>query len=553
MSDTYRAQVDPDAPNNPHSIALRLVGGGKRVLEVGCSVGHVTEHLVAAGNRVVGVDIDPDAAEQARRFAERVHVADLDVTDLSTIEDDSFDVILLGDVLEHFRDPSAVLADLVTLLEPDGRLVVSVPNVGHVDVRLHLLEGRWEYQRDGLLDRTHQRWFTRAGLRELLDSVGFVAAQLDPVRQGRGASLLPLTTGLHATDVVRFVETDPDAHVYQFVVDARRREFAGDTDALAPISVDWPDLDAEAASRSAHVAALEHERDALLAEVDAFRRSRLVPRHSPAAIRMGICMRTSAGHGVSESIAPRIGVLRPNRPSVAVVARAEARVIRVELERRLGPVTLDLRIAGTALSPWEPIEHAAWPVGVDALLGATELWSEGMPPLTSLFGRTVEPSTAAVRSGMLRHLGLLPSEPFTFDDAHLADLDDARLRPTDLWVIVTAASNVTTSEPDISVLTGVTDVTRLDAVFDRIAVDLAAEPAVATIRTRQLARLVSERDELRRRLAELEAEVARDRERYREVARELAVWRDRCERAELQGGIATDGGTDLSADITIES
>jgi hypothetical protein len=247
---------------------------------------------------------------------------------------------------------------------------------------------------------------------------------------------------------------------------------------------------------------------------------------------------------VSESIAPRIGVLRPNRPRV-VVARAEARVLRFELERRLGPVTLDLRVAGTAVGLWDPIERAAWPVGVDAVLGATDLWSEGMPPLTSLFGRTVEPSTAAVRSGMLRHLGLLPSEPFTFDDAHLAGLDDARLRPTDLWVIVTAASHITTTDPAIRALTGVTDDTVLDTVFDRVALDLAAEPAVATIRARQLARLVSERDELRRRLAELEAEVARDHDGYREVERELAVWRDRCERAELLDGTATDGGTDI--------
>lgn len=275
MSDTYRAHVDPDAPNNPHGIALRLVGNGRRVLEIGCWVGHVTEHLVANGNHVVGVERDPTAADEARQHATRVHVADLDTTALSTIEDERFDVILLGDVLEHLRDPSTVLRDLVELLEPRGRLVISVPNVAHVDVRLHLLEGRWEYQPDGLLDRTHLRWFTRAGLRALLDEVGFVATQLDPVRQGRGASLLPVTPAVASTDVLRVIEADPDWDVYQFVVEARRRTDASEGhDALAPSEIVWPDLDADSAERADEVAALR-------AEVSAWRRSRVVRWSQP--------------------------------------------------------------------------------------------------------------------------------------------------------------------------------------------------------------------------------------------------------------------------------
>lgn len=275
MSDTYHAAVDPDAPNNPHSIALRMVGRDRRVLEIGCWSGHVTEHLAAAGNRVVGVDIDAEAAERAGRWAERVHVVDLDVTPLSTVETERFDVVLLGDVLEHFRDPSAVLADLVTLLEADGRLVISVPNVGHIDVRLHLLEGRWEYQPDGLLDRTHLRWFTRSTLRELLAGVGFVAVDLEPVIQERHASGLPHTDGLPGTAIERFVRADPDALIYQFVVDAVRADrIGGRDDALAPVTARYPDLDAETAARESELTALRNE-------VAAWQRSRLVRATQP--------------------------------------------------------------------------------------------------------------------------------------------------------------------------------------------------------------------------------------------------------------------------------
>ena len=83
MSEMYRVPVDPAATNNPHSYALRLTGSGHRVLEVGCSVGHVTEHLVAADNTVVGVEIDRRAADEASAWASNVHVVDLDHQQLS--------------------------------------------------------------------------------------------------------------------------------------------------------------------------------------------------------------------------------------------------------------------------------------------------------------------------------------------------------------------------------------------------------------------------------------------------------------------------------------
>jgi 2-polyprenyl-3-methyl-5-hydroxy-6-metoxy-1,4-benzoquinol methylase len=277
----YHVEVDLTDRNNPHTIAIDMVGGGQRVLEVGCAGGHVTRHLVEAGNQVVGVEIDAEAAERATAFAERVHALDLDVTDVSSVEDGPFDVIVLGDVLEHLRRPDLALRDLVGLLADDGRLVISVPNVAHVDVRLHLLEGRWQYQPDGLLDATHLRWFTRAGLRALLADVGFVASDLRPVVQPLGASLLPNTPGLVGSDIVRFVESDPDANVYQFVVTAVRDDGSGRPDALAPVATTWPDLDAERAAVDAHIAALTEERDALRNEVDAWQRSRIVRMTAP--------------------------------------------------------------------------------------------------------------------------------------------------------------------------------------------------------------------------------------------------------------------------------
>jgi len=265
--------VDPTATNNPHSAAIRFVGEGQRVLEVGCWSGHVTEHLVARGNTVVGVELDPAAAADAEAFAARVHVADIDLAPLSTLEEGPFDVIVLGDVLEHLRDPAASLADATTLLAPDGRLVISVPHVAHVDVRMMLLQGQWTYQDDGLLDRTHLRWFTRQSLRELLAGVGFVATRVERIVVPFGATNLCFDRAVVPHELIEFALADPEATTLQFVVEARR----SGNDLLAndePVA--WPPL-----ADTQRLADLQAERDALAAEVEAWHRSLLVRGSAP--------------------------------------------------------------------------------------------------------------------------------------------------------------------------------------------------------------------------------------------------------------------------------
>ena len=286
----YAVTVDPTATNNPHAAQLRLVGAGRRVLEVGCWSGSVTEHLVAAGNTVVGVELDAGAAEHARQFAERVHVADVDVTSLSQLDPGPFDVVLFGDVLEHLRDPLAVLRDAATVLAPGGRFVISVPHVAHVDVRMMLLQGNWEYQDDGLLDRTHLRWFTRDGLRSLLADAGFVATAMERVRTPFGSSNLPFDRDAVPHALLAYAAADDEVYTLQFVVEARRRDETDLPDVLdggRPAA--WPALDA-GPDLATRIAELERERDALRAEVDAWRSSKLVRvaaplRHVYARIR----------------------------------------------------------------------------------------------------------------------------------------------------------------------------------------------------------------------------------------------------------------------------
>jgi 2-polyprenyl-3-methyl-5-hydroxy-6-metoxy-1,4-benzoquinol methylase len=290
MSERYRVEVDPSATNSAHAAAIRMVGGDRRVLEVGCSVGHVTEHLVANGNTVVGVEIDPDAADEARRFATAVHVGDLDRTPLDELVDGPFDVIVFGDVLEHLRDPTAALDAAVRLLAPDGHVVVSIPNAAHADVRLMLLEGRWDYQEHGLLDETHLRFFTRDGLRSLLAASGLTATDVERVTCPMFATNLPVTPELYGEPVHRFVLSDPEALTFQFVVTAQRSGtdvLAREAPPLSPLGHDEARLAREVDDLRTMLAEREAHEAALTAELEAWRNSTLARVSRPVRSAWG--------------------------------------------------------------------------------------------------------------------------------------------------------------------------------------------------------------------------------------------------------------------------
>jgi 2-polyprenyl-3-methyl-5-hydroxy-6-metoxy-1,4-benzoquinol methylase len=161
-----------------HAKLLAAVGSDLRVLDVGCSSGYLAAPLSQRGNTIVGVELDPAAAHEAERWCERVIVGDVETTELP-LEAASFDVVLCGDVIEHLRDPGAVLARLRPLLRPGGRLVASTPNVANWALRLSLLAGRWRYTERGLLDRTHVHLFTRATLVETVERAGYRVERVD--------------------------------------------------------------------------------------------------------------------------------------------------------------------------------------------------------------------------------------------------------------------------------------------------------------------------------------------------------------------------------------
>jgi SAM-dependent methyltransferase len=167
----------------------RYVGGpGRRVLDLGCRDGALTQ-AYADGNEVVGVDADREALAQAAKLGIETHWADLD--EPLPFEDESFDVVVAGELLEHLRDPARFASEARRVLRPGGTFVASVPNAFRLKNRLRFLMGRKPEN-----DPTHLHMFSPDEVRALLS--GFEDVRLDYIA-GR---LVPLHARLFANDMV---------------------------------------------------------------------------------------------------------------------------------------------------------------------------------------------------------------------------------------------------------------------------------------------------------------------------------------------------------------
>lgn len=103
---------------------FETLGPGRRLLEVGCASGAVLEAAAARGWSVQGVEYSADAADEAR--AHGVPVVLGGIAD-ARLPDAAFDVVFLGDVLEHVPDPAATLREVARVLAPGGAFALRGP------------------------------------------------------------------------------------------------------------------------------------------------------------------------------------------------------------------------------------------------------------------------------------------------------------------------------------------------------------------------------------------------------------------------------------------
>jgi len=203
----YDFALNLQNPANVHRIELAMIPAGSSVLDVGCHTGILGEVLKQQkGCKVTGIDSDPKAVKKASERLDAAFIANIECDgwseEVRRMNPNGFDRIVFGDVLEHTRQPEAILREVKTLLKHGGQVIVSVPNVANLRIRLGLLMGRFDYKDSGILDRTHLRFFTIRSAQALLQAAGFSVAKVEVAGYQLPHWLIKLFPGMLAVQIV---------------------------------------------------------------------------------------------------------------------------------------------------------------------------------------------------------------------------------------------------------------------------------------------------------------------------------------------------------------
>ena len=169
-----------DFPNP--DLLERIPLTAKVVLDVGCATGILlaTYRHFNPRARLLGIDKDRESAVLAKQRLDEVVSVDVETNPLPFALDRPIDCVIYGDVLEHLRDPWAVIRHHAEALSEDGTMLLCVPNLEHWSFADRLLRGTWDYEATGLFDETHLRWFSLESLRKGLEAIGLFPCDVKP-------------------------------------------------------------------------------------------------------------------------------------------------------------------------------------------------------------------------------------------------------------------------------------------------------------------------------------------------------------------------------------
>ncbi len=156
-----------------------LVVSGSKVLEIGSGSGVLANLLsIRKKCRVYCVEKQYNLAVISKNKCVEVLNVDIETTELP-YEYGFFDYIVLGNVLEHLRDPSGILMKLKKYLRVDGSIIYSVPNIVNWYSRMTILMGTFEYEKSGVFEETHLRFYNLNSAKRLASESGYRIVWLD--------------------------------------------------------------------------------------------------------------------------------------------------------------------------------------------------------------------------------------------------------------------------------------------------------------------------------------------------------------------------------------
>ncbi len=154
----------------------------KTSIEFGCGTGGFSA-LVKTRFKAEAwaVEINEEIARKAAEKLDKVIIGDA-IESLGEIPNHFFDCVILFDILEHLYDPMSFLRILKTKLSDHGVVVASIPNIRYYRTFKQLvIHGNWDYKDQGILDRTHLRFFTRKSIVKMFNALDYHILRMEGI------------------------------------------------------------------------------------------------------------------------------------------------------------------------------------------------------------------------------------------------------------------------------------------------------------------------------------------------------------------------------------
>ena len=160
---------------------IKMSPSNQNILDIGCFSGELLNRVKInqkESNSYFGADLENYLSKECSFI--KFCLLDFNDKDLNKVfENQKFDIVILGDILEHLVNPWSALSSIEQIIQDSSRILISIPNSGHWYFRLKILFGKIEYTNNGLFDKTHLRFFTKKSSKELIKDSKFEIIELN--------------------------------------------------------------------------------------------------------------------------------------------------------------------------------------------------------------------------------------------------------------------------------------------------------------------------------------------------------------------------------------
>jgi 2-polyprenyl-3-methyl-5-hydroxy-6-metoxy-1,4-benzoquinol methylase len=176
-----------------HELVPVLPSEFSSVLDIGCGSGGFGRTLKRVNPEAILWGIEPSPLVNERGWNSYERIIKGFFPQVLTQVDRTFDLVVLNDVLEHMEDPWGALSQVHSLMSPNAHVLVSLPNIANFRIVKQLVRNKFTYTDEGVLDRTHLRFFSDPTAREMFATAGLEVVntiRLMPVKSGLGGWLI---------------------------------------------------------------------------------------------------------------------------------------------------------------------------------------------------------------------------------------------------------------------------------------------------------------------------------------------------------------------------